>query len=439
MEYTGLARTEGDRLTLTDLGRWFVHQHNGFSAAVDADLAGEFDGEVEPFQRAVDELIGQVRRLPAPPARPQSESGELARATQLVRHLLGLRELLRPGLRVGKDNRPTPSSADQIVDALGLLDEVAASPIEGFGGFELLGMLWDVIEELGWISYKSRQARLTRAASELDPDSNRQVADTAHTATHRLLNVIDAGWPSDDGGADAVLLRLYTEPAGQTVDGLNRWLDELAFPQFGGPTPDTLRKSLVFHLRRAGRLFGYAGLAALHDDRLELTALGRSYVVDHYGFPEEPEINLDELARLPADAFVKACVSEPERADEFALSWLRDREADAAARELLAFACTARGDEQTAALLAGASLGPPVADAYRTALDDPVLRPYGQLCLIKHGLTSTAEADAFLNEVWRSDLRVVIPLLESVADSHPDKAMRRSARRSLYKARTQAA
>jgi hypothetical protein len=413
LEYTGLTRAEGGRLTITDLGRWFVHQHNGASVAVDDDFADEPDSEFEPLERAVHELTLKLGRMPKPASLSSSEEGALVRTTPMVRHLLGLRELLRTGLRVAKDQRPTPESTAQIVEALGLLPSTPEEP-------GMLDLVWNILEKLEWVTYKSKQARRSWAANQFDPDSDRKLADIAHTALHYVLETIDEGWPFDADVADVVLLRLYVEPDGLSFDELATWLEPVVHPDTTGWSRDTLRQTLVHRLRWAATDLEYAGVAELDGEQLRLAPPGRQFVVDHFGHGKDPEPGIEPAAvvGLSAEALIKACLSDLDRTDELEEAWRRDREPEAAARGL------------------AAGVGAPTAVAYREALADPVLRPFVQLCLIHAGLTDLSQAEGYLGEVWRTDLRPAVRLLEEVADGHPDKAIRKSARKSLYKARS---
>jgi hypothetical protein len=255
-----------------------------------------------------------------------------------------------------------------------------------------------------------------------------------------VLETIDEGWPFDADVADVVLLRLYVEPDGLSFDELATWLEPLVHPYTTGWSRDTLRQTLVHRLRWAATDLEYAGVAELDREQLRLAPPGRQFVVDHFGHGNDPEPGIEPAAvvGLSAEALIKACLSDLDRTDELEDAWRRDREPEAAARELLAFAGSTGGDEQALALGLAAGVGAPAAAAYREALVDPVLRPFVQLCLIHAGLTDLSQAQDYLGEVWRTDLRPAVRLLEEVADGHPDKAIRKAARKSLYKARARA-
>lgn len=118
--------------------------------------------------------------------------------------------------------------------------------------------------------------------------------------------------------------------------------------------------------------------------------------------------------------------------------------------------------------------GPDVVDAYRRAVEVPALRPYAHNWLFRHGfvhapyaqpedraymvvdglaglmglvgpeeaadeldrMIEPAEQLAFLSAVWRCDHPELLAVLTVVGDRHPDPAIRKAARKSLFKART---
>lgn len=148
------------------------------------------------------------------------------------------------------------------------------------------------------------------------------------------------------------------------------------------------------------------GAIVVEDNAVRLTPLGSVLTAAVFeGCAPPPDADAGTLV---------SAISElpPPVARTIAGPWLESRSADAAVRELLAFAESAAGGQRVAALAFGGELGPEAAEAWREWAERPGFGAYARRWLADQG-ESVAEDPA--DEAW-----LIVEALSIMLDALPD-------------------
>jgi hypothetical protein len=217
------------------------------------------------------------------------------------------------------------------------------------------------------------------------------------------------------------------------------------------------------------------GVIAGSEDGYELTPLGvwgirELLLADGYTAPV-----VGELAERPAEELISGLAGHREAtADDEIDLWLARRSPEAAAGELIDVIAGGAAGARTVAAAVLHRVGPDAEPVVRTALEEPVVRPYATLWLQHNGDTSIAPgrgemqwifadtvagmletedpaeavaaavADAptdfdlrtIVEEMWRLDHPDVADVLGAIGSHHPDKDVAKAARKGAFKARS---
>jgi hypothetical protein len=217
------------------------------------------------------------------------------------------------------------------------------------------------------------------------------------------------------------------------------------------------------------------GVLAGTEDGYELTPLGvwgvrELLLADGYTAPL-----VGELADGTADELVSGLAwHRAATVDEEIELWLARRSPETAAGEIVGVMAEGSPSVRNLAAAVLHRVGPAAAPVIRTALDEPVVRPYAALWLAHNGDTSAvpghgeilwifadtvagmletvepaaavaaAVADtpadldlrATVEEMWRLDHPDVADVLGALGDHHPDKGIAKAARKAAFKARS---
>jgi hypothetical protein len=154
--------------------------------------------------------------------------------------------------------------------------------------------------------------------------------------------------------------------------------------------------------------------------------------------------------------------------------WLSDREADVAAGEIAASLAGADRERIMAAMLAFDLVGAPARSALEGLQADPIAGTFARAWLVQHGyleiepgaegeaaldtmlgvlatlaqigpdavvnaieqLGEPTEQIAFVEQAWRASVPETTAILDAIGDLHPDKGVRKAARKAVFKRRS---
>ncbi|WP_336206017.1 hypothetical protein [Nonomuraea sp. LPB2021202275-12-8] len=435
----------------------------------DDDEAGDL-GDFEPF---ADELAD----LPTIRLRPDSELAAAAREVPLVTKARDLALWVGSGRRVGEDTLLSDAEVEEALATVGLpRPETDGSLAEAV---PQLWNLWNLAVDLEFLEPgEGSTVAVQDDTSEWPFDDDEDVLDAWMLGLHS----VDYGDPelSDEdltmalaGLTRALLVRLLLAGGTRDLDELRGELAEFAaeVDELGADAWEAAGDPLASVLEW---LTGY-GMVEVGDDAVSLTPLGTEGVVH---LVDDSDIEIDARPAIESMSahellVLSAELPEDEADAEFA-AWMRLREPERAAEELLEAAAKDDGDaliRVQAASVVG-TLGEAAVPAWQEALEQPSLRPYAATHLSQLEVEDAPEPtqddthwlildmwtisaglgraefvgslrdigpellNNLLEVVWKIPHAHVEELLDLISQVHPDKQIAKAARRALFKARS---
>lgn len=334
--------------------------------------------------------------------------------------------------------------------------------------------MWSMALESGLLSVRGDRVEPAPGGAELDRLSDAELLELWENVADAVL-----GWwvledqPRGVGIAlHWILARAY---AARAAVGFDEGIGQIQEPD--RPFTDAERTSYLDALREAAGCLTGVGYVVLEADAVRLTRLGDYAMSGRLEMAGMEPLTLGPTEELDAidlvDVWPVLCEDDAGRLlDE----WVAIRGAEPAVSVLLeeAGSTDAPALRALALVIAEKIDAPEVVDVYRRAVDVPALRPYAHNWLFRHGyvqapyaepedraymvvdglaglmglvgpdeaaeeldrMIEPAEQLAFLSAVWRCDHPELLSVLTVVGDKHPDAAIRKAARKSLFKART---
>jgi hypothetical protein len=433
-------------------------------------------GDFEPF---ADELAA----LPTIRLRPDTELAAEARAVPLIATARDLAVWVGSERTVGEDSLLSDAEITQALAATGL-PEPSAADLPLAQAVPALWNIWNLAVDLEFLTPVGDDTVSVDDDTAAWPfDDDEDVLDAWMLGLHS----IDYGDPELDddeltlalsGLTRALLVRLLVSGGSRPLAGLRTELEEAVadFDDLGADAwaaateqnGDALASVLDW-------LAGY-GLLAVEGDDVRLTPLGVEgvvHLVDDADIEVDARPAIDAMTALDLLSF-SAELPEEEADAEFA-AWMKLRDPDRAARELLSAAAEDEADALVrvqAASMVG-SLGEAAVGAWQDALKEASLRPYAathltQLDVIDapeptqadthwlvldmwtisaglgrqefvsslHDIGPAGDLCNLLEVIWKVPHPHLEELLEAIGQAHPDRQVGKAAKRALFKARS---
>jgi hypothetical protein len=435
----------------------------------DDDEAGDL-GDFEPF---ADELadLATVR------LRPDSELAAAARAVPLITKARDLALWVGSGRRVGEDTLLSDAEVEEALATVGLpRPETDGSLAEAV---PQLWNLWNLAVDLEFLEPgEGNTVAVQDDTSEWPFDDDEDVLDAWMLGLHSV-DYGDPELPDEDltmalaGLTRALLVRLLLAGGSRDLGELRQELAEAAaeFDELGADAWQAAGDPLASVL---DWLAGY-GMAEVAGDTVSLTPLGTEGVVH---LVDDSDIELDARPAIESmsahELLVLSAELPEEEADAEFAAWMRLREPNRAAEELLEAAAKDESDaliRVQAASVVG-TLGEDAIPAWQEALKESSLRPYAATHLSQLQVPDAPEPtpddthwlildmwtisaglgraefvgslrdigpdllNSLLEVVWKIPHAHVEELLDLISQVHPDKQIAKAARRALFKARS---
>ncbi|MBG0815390.1 hypothetical protein [Planomonospora sp. ID82291] len=438
----------------------------------------EFEGlgDFEPF-------ADRLAALPTIRLRPDAELAGAARRSVLLAKARDLAVWVGTERRVGEEDLLTDA---EIAEALAVLGFPAPEAVDGRLA-EAVPALWNVWNLAIDLDFLQPEGEDTVSADPDAADWPFEEDDDVLDAWLAGLQSIDYGDPELDdedatialsGLTRALLVRVLLATGSKPVDELRTELAEAAaeYDDLGAEAWDAAAAQYGDPLNPVlDWLSGY-GMVEVEHDQVRLTPLGMEglvHLVDEADIELDARPAIDAMTALDLLSF-SAELPEEEADAEFA-AWMELREPARAAEELLAAAAEDDADALVrvqAASVVG-SLGEVAVPAWRRALDEPSLHPYAATHLAQLGVEDVpapTQADThwlildmltisaglgrsefvgslddigptamlvdLLDVIWKIPHPHLEELLETIAESHPDRQVGKAAKRALFKARS---
>lgn len=447
----------------------------------DEDETGDL-GDFEPF---ADELAD----LPTIRLRPDTDLAAAAREVPLIAKARDLALWVGSGRRVGEDTLLSDAEVAEALDAIGLPKPQTDGPMAE--AVPILWNIWNLAVDLEFLEPgEGNTVAVQDDTSEWPFDDDEDVLEAWMLGLHS----VDYGDPELDdddltmslaGLTRGLLVRLLLAGGSRDVDGLRRELAEAAaeLDELGSDAWEAAGDPLAPAI---DWLVGYGMITiegasvidgVITGGTLSLTPLGTEGVVH---LVDDADIEVDArpaIESMSAHELLALSAELPEEeADAEFAAWMRLREPERAAEELLEAAAQDEGDaliRVQAASVVG-TLGEAAVPAWQAALDQPSLRPYAATHLSQldvEGAPEPTQDDThwlildmwtisaglgraefvsslrdigpellnnLLEVIWKIPHAHVEELLELISQVHPDKQVAKAARRALYKARSNA-
>ncbi|MFC4112372.1 hypothetical protein [Nonomuraea zeae] len=435
----------------------------------DDEEAGDL-GDFEPFADELAEL--DTIRL-----RPDSELAAAARAVPLVAKARDLALWVGSGRRVGEDTLLTDAEVEEALVAVGLPRPETDGPVAE--AVPQLWNVWNLAVDLEFLEPgDANTVAVQDDTSEWPFDDDEDVLDAWMLGLHS----VDYGDPelADDdltmalaGLTRGVLVRLLLGGGSRDIDELAQELAEAAadLDELGSDAWEAAGDPLASAI---DWLTGY-GMVETDGRTLSLTPLGTEGVVH---LVDDADIEVDArpaIESMSAHELLALSAELPEdEADAEFAAWMRLREPEKAAEELLEAAAEDESDaliRVQAASVVG-TLGQAAIPAWQAALKQPSLRPYAATHLSQLEIEGAPEptqddthwlildmwtisaglgrsefvsslqdigpdmVNSLLEVIWKIPHAHVEELLDLISQVHPDKQVGKAARRALFKARS---
>ncbi|MFB9623541.1 hypothetical protein [Nonomuraea helvata] len=430
-------------------------------------------GDLGDFESFADELADlDTIRL-----RPDSELAEAARQAPLVAKARDLALWVGSGRRVGEDTLLTDAEVEEALAAVELPRPETDGPIAE--AVPQLWNIWNLAVDLEFLQPgEGNTVAVQDDTSEWPFDDDEDVLDAWMLGLHS----VDYGDPELDdedltmaltGLTRGLLVRLLLAGGARDRAELGQDLAEAAadLDELGADAWEAAGDPLTPAI---DWLIGY-GMVELDGDTVRLTPLGTEGVVH---LVDDADIEVDArpaIESMSAHELLALSAELPEdEADAEFAAWMRLREPEKAAEELLEAAAEDESDaliRVQAASVVG-TLGEAAVPAWQAALKQPSLRPYAATHLSQLGIEGAPEptqddthwlildmwtisaglgrsefvsslrdigpemVNSLLEVVWRIPHAHVEELLDLISQVHPDKQVAKAARRALFKARS---
>ncbi|MEV0230468.1 hypothetical protein [Nonomuraea sp. NPDC050786] len=430
-------------------------------------------GDLGDFESFADELADlDTIRL-----RPDSELAEAARQAPLVAKARDLALWVGSGRRVGEDTLLTDAEVEEALAAVGLPRPETDGPIAE--AVPQLWNIWNLAVDLEFLQPgEGNTVAVQDDTSEWPFDDDEDVLDAWMLGLHS----VDYGDPELDdedltmaltGLTRGLLIRLLLAGGARAREELAQDLAEAAadLDELGADAWEAAGDPLTPAI---DWLIGY-GMVEVDGDTVRLTPLGTEGVVH---LVDDADIEVDArpaIESMSAHELLALSAELPEdEADAEFAAWMRLREPEKAAEELLEAAAEDESDaliRVQAASVVG-TLGEAAVPAWQAALKQPSLRPYAATHLSQLEIEGAPEptqddthwlildmwtisaglgrsefvsslrdigpemVNSLLEVVWRIPHAHVEELLDLISQVHPDKQVAKAARRALFKARS---
>ncbi|RSN07628.1 hypothetical protein DMB42_23660 [Nonomuraea sp. WAC 01424] len=445
---------------------------------LDEDGAGDDEeetGDLGDFEAFADELA----ELDTIRLRPDSELAAAARQSPLVAKARDLALWVGSGRRVGEDTLLTDAEVEEALTVIGLPRPETDGPVAE--AVPYLWNIWNLAVDLEFLEPgEGNTVAVQDDTAEWPFDDDEDVLDAWMLALHS----VDYGDPELDdddltmalaGLTRGLLVRLLLAGGSRERDELARELAEAAadLDELGGDAWEAAGDPLAPAI---DWLVGY-GMVAVEGTTVSLTPLGTEGVVH---LVDDADIEVDArpaIESMSAHELLALSAELPEdEADAEFAAWMRLREPEKAAEELLDAAAEDESDaliRVQAASVVG-TLGEAAVPAWQAALKQPSLRPYAATHLSQLGVEGAPEptqddthwlildmwtisaglgrsefvsslqdigpdmVNGLLEVIWKIPHAHVEELLDLISQVHPDKQIAKAARRALFKARSSA-
>ncbi|MEV4114189.1 hypothetical protein [Nonomuraea sp. NPDC049695] len=458
---------------LDDVEDEFVDLMEELLDDAEGDDEEEEVGDLGDFESFADELADlDTIRL-----RPDSELAEAARQAPLVAKARDLALWVGSGRRVGEDTLLTDAEVEEALAAVELPRPETDGPIAE--AVPQLWNIWNLAVDLEFLQPgEGNTVAVQDDTSEWPFDDDEDVLDAWMLGLHS----VDYGDPELDdedltmaltGLTRGLLVRLLLAGGARDRAELGQDLAEAAadLDELGADAWEAAGDPLTPAI---DWLIGY-GMVELDGDTVRLTPLGTEGVVH---LVDDADIEVDArpaIESMSAHELLALSAELPEdEADAEFAAWMRLREPEKAAEELLDAAAEDESDaliRVQAASVVG-TLGEAAVPAWQAALKQPSLRPYAATHLSQLGIEGAPEptqddthwlildmwtisaglgrsefvsslrdigpemVNSLLEVVWRIPHAHVEELLDLISQVHPDKQVAKAARRALFKARS---
>ena len=400
--------------------------------------------------------------------------GELAAAARQCEQLEAARRLARwtGARRVTKTGNLLVADARSAVQELGLPDNPKA---RAASGFPELQHLWSLAVDLELLEVESGRAEYV---AELDSDGDREVVELWIDLLALILEDF-LGSPIDDQLVMPVLMRLYVDTRGLTVEDLaahvvsaSAELTGAGFSLGSGPVGPELEKIFVHIIQMQLDALEGADALVVEGDLVRLTDLGRFGLVHWF---EAGGISAPFVSDL-GDATVAQVLDLSLTQESAFVEWLATLEEEVAAERILEHAHGGTPGHRVVAFGMLNQLGPVAEKGVRACLEDPDLRPHAIAWLASHGLPAgesslddlhrvfidmvasdleddprsardsirelaeDAEYDAaaLFEDLWRCEHPATLSVLEALARYFPDPSVAKVARKGAMRLRSEA-
>ncbi|MFI6919660.1 hypothetical protein ACIBIZ_06875 [Nonomuraea spiralis] len=445
---------------------------------LDEDGAGDDEeetGDLGDFEAFADELA----ELDTIRLRPDSELAAAARQSPLVAKARDLALWVGSGRRVGEDTLLTDAEVEEALTVIGLPRPETDGPVAE--AVPYLWNIWNLAVDLEFLEPgEGNTVAVQDDTAEWPFDDDEDVLDAWMLGLHS----VDYGDPELDdddltmalaGLTRGLLVRLLLAGGSRERDELARELAEAAadLDELGGDAWEAAGDPLAPAI---DWLVGY-GMVAVEGTTVSLTPLGTEGVVH---LVDDADIEVDArpaIESMSAHELLALSAELPEdEADAEFAAWMRLREPEKAAEELLDAAAEDESDaliRVQAASVVG-TLGEAAVPAWQAALKQPSLRPYAATHLSQLGVEGAPEptqddthwlildmwtisaglgrsefvsslqdigpdmVNGLLEVIWKIPHAHVEELLDLISQVHPDKQIAKAARRALFKARSSA-
>lgn len=449
----------------------------------DFEDPGDEDDLDEVNAEIVSQIIGGAAELPLVRLASDTDLAADARAAPIFESLRALVKAIGPGRKVTKTEVLTLADARAVIAEIGLCD---IPDFKSARDVDELDRLWTIALEAQLLELRGQRVVPGMLADSLDGLEDVELVEVWQTVADTALGWwANRLWPPQLALAlHWMLLHAYTTRRPVAYTDAIRRVEHHEGPRWAernGPrSPEIVRaqdRAYLTILRSAAQHLAHVGYVHVHGDTLRLTRLGDlavSWTLEFLGL-DPPTMGPTE--EIGAEDLVHAWPTLPEDdAPALLEEWVGTRGAASAVEALLDEAASAPMPTHRAlALMIAEQVGSDgVVDAYQRALAVPALRPYAHNWLFRHGhadkpyarpedraymiidelagmiglvgehgaaeglaeMVDTAEQLSFLSSVWQCDHPDLVTVLSAIGDLHDDAAVRKAAKKSLFKART---